>query len=144
MTLFRVVEIPSDEPVQYVGVYVLRWHERPNQPEVGFVPVEGAAPKTVRPDYDALCRELSGAYVSCNCGVILQTFEAVREHWQQGHFDYEEGFTGEADCPKCAEWVSATVPAGEEGVDAKCPGCGADLWMALVQYLSAGEIRDLY
>lgn len=40
MALYRAVELPSEEPVQYVGVYVLRWHERPSQPEVGFIPVD--------------------------------------------------------------------------------------------------------
>lgn len=37
--LYRAVEIPSDEPIQYVGVYVLKWHERPEQPEAGFIPI---------------------------------------------------------------------------------------------------------
>jgi len=26
-------------------------------------------------------------YIQCSCGVVLQTQEAVREHWQRGHFD---------------------------------------------------------
>ena len=37
--LFRAVEIPSDEPVQYVGCYVLKWG-RVDQPSVGFIPVD--------------------------------------------------------------------------------------------------------
>ena len=41
----------------------------------------------VRPDFDELCKQLSGAYVACSCGHILETFEQVREHWQLGHFD---------------------------------------------------------
>lgn len=40
MQLFRGIEMPSDEPVQYVGCYVLRWGDWPLDPEVGFVPVE--------------------------------------------------------------------------------------------------------
>lgn len=39
MQLFRAVELPSDEPVQYVGVYVLRWGKL-SEPTVGFIPVE--------------------------------------------------------------------------------------------------------
>ena len=35
-----MVRLPSSEPVQYVGVYVLKWHDHPDQPEVGFVEVE--------------------------------------------------------------------------------------------------------
>jgi len=37
--LFEAVEIPSEEPVSHVGVYVIKWHERPEQPELGFIPV---------------------------------------------------------------------------------------------------------
>ncbi len=38
--LYKIVKLPSKEPVQYVGVYVLHWGEHPDQPEVGFVEVE--------------------------------------------------------------------------------------------------------
>lgn len=37
--LFRAIELPSDEPVLYVGVYVLKWG-RVSEPTVGFMPVE--------------------------------------------------------------------------------------------------------
>lgn len=41
------LETGFGESVQFVGVYVLNWHERPMQPEVAFVetddPVIGAA-----------------------------------------------------------------------------------------------------
>lgn len=41
MTRFvRVVEATADgfaEPVQWVGVYALRWHDQPTQPTVAFV-----------------------------------------------------------------------------------------------------------
>ena len=45
----------SSEPVQYVGVYVLRWG-REEQPEVGFIPVDVDANKAKAADdlYDAL------------------------------------------------------------------------------------------
>ncbi len=36
MTLFRAIKLPSDEPVQYVGCYVLKWGEV-SQPSHGFV-----------------------------------------------------------------------------------------------------------
>ena len=40
MELYRAIEIPSDELVRYVGVYVLRWGDGQPDPEVGFVPVD--------------------------------------------------------------------------------------------------------
>lgn len=37
--LFRAVDLTTEEqePVQYVGVYIMRWHDRPKDPTVGFV-----------------------------------------------------------------------------------------------------------
>lgn len=40
MELYRAIKIPSDEPVRYVGVYVLRWGNGQPDPDVGFVPVD--------------------------------------------------------------------------------------------------------
>ena len=37
--LYRMVELPSDEPIQFVGCYVLKWGED-KQPTVGFVEVD--------------------------------------------------------------------------------------------------------
>jgi len=37
--LYRMVTMPSDEPVQFVGCYVLKWGKE-DQPAVGFVEVE--------------------------------------------------------------------------------------------------------
>lgn len=38
---YRMVELPSDEPIQFVGVYVLKWKEVIDgditEPTVGFV-----------------------------------------------------------------------------------------------------------
>jgi hypothetical protein len=42
----------------------------------------------IRPEWDEFVGMTSGGYLLCNCGRVLQTFEAVREHWQAGHFDY--------------------------------------------------------
>lgn len=33
--LYTMIELPSDEPVQYVGVYVLKWGQV-GEPTVGF------------------------------------------------------------------------------------------------------------
>lgn len=55
--LFKAVAIPSDEPVQYVGVYVLKWGEVARhimgQPTMGFVPVE----EDILTKFANLCRE---------------------------------------------------------------------------------------
>lgn len=39
MQLFRMIRLPSEEPVQYVGDYVLNWGKT-TEPTVGFIPVE--------------------------------------------------------------------------------------------------------
>ena len=44
---YKKVDLPSDEPVQYVGVYVLEWENVVDgslvEPTVGFVEVDDAA-----------------------------------------------------------------------------------------------------
>lgn len=44
MALYKMVNLPSDEPVQYVGVYVLQWKDviagGITEPTVGFVELE--------------------------------------------------------------------------------------------------------
>ena len=42
MTLYRAIDLPTEEPVQFVGVYVLKW-SKVAEPTVGFVEVEGRA-----------------------------------------------------------------------------------------------------
>ncbi len=37
--LYKIVELPSDEPIQFVGVYVLQWG-KVEEPTVGFVEAE--------------------------------------------------------------------------------------------------------
>jgi len=39
MTIFKAIEMEhyKDEPLQYVGVYVLRWRPEWGEPTVGFV-----------------------------------------------------------------------------------------------------------
>ena len=44
--------------------------------------------KSVKDEGTKTC---GGAYIICNCGVVLQTQQITFEHWQQGHFDvYDE------------------------------------------------------
>ena len=44
MALYKMVNLPSDEPVQYAGVYVLQWKDvlagNITEPTVGFVELE--------------------------------------------------------------------------------------------------------
>lgn len=37
--LWKAVKLPSDEPVQYVGTYVLKWG-KVSQPDMGFISVD--------------------------------------------------------------------------------------------------------
>jgi len=41
---YKMIELPSDEPVQFVGVYVLKWRNvvdgEITEPTVGFVEVD--------------------------------------------------------------------------------------------------------
>jgi hypothetical protein len=39
MMLYQSVELPSDKPVQYVGVYVLKWG-KVSEPTHGFVEID--------------------------------------------------------------------------------------------------------
>jgi hypothetical protein len=34
---YRAVDLETNEPVNYVGVHPLVWHDHPNQPDLGFV-----------------------------------------------------------------------------------------------------------
>lgn len=48
--------------------------------------------KMIRPNWDELVQAVAGlVYISCSCGATLHTYEATREHWQLGHFDYQLG-----------------------------------------------------
>ena len=42
--LYRKIDLPSDEPVTFVGCYVLRWGSI-HEPTVAFVEVEDHAPR---------------------------------------------------------------------------------------------------
>lgn len=49
--------------------------------------------KTIRPEWNEFYSKVIG-YIECNCGSILQTQQATREHYQLGHFDtYEDELT---------------------------------------------------
>ena len=38
-TLYRKIDLPSDEDVNFVGVSVWKWHQQ-DEPTVGFIEVE--------------------------------------------------------------------------------------------------------
>ncbi len=58
--LYRKIEFDPDvddgfaENVQFVGVYVLNWHERPAQPEVAFVEANDPSVEAAQATQDAL------------------------------------------------------------------------------------------
>ncbi len=43
--------------------------------------------RMVRPAWDVVTKNTQGSYVLCSCGDILQVQQALRVHWQLGHFD---------------------------------------------------------
>jgi hypothetical protein len=51
--LFKMIELPSDEPVQFVGVYVLRWGQG-GEPTVGFreATPEEVATEQAKPEHE--------------------------------------------------------------------------------------------
>ncbi len=53
----RIVNGETVEPVQYVGVYTLRWHAHPEAPELGFAPADDVV--------DSLVTALKGFMSSC-------------------------------------------------------------------------------
>ena len=55
-SLYRAIGLPSEEPVQFVGVSVLRWHDHPGQPALGFVEVDD----DILTEFAKLCREYPG------------------------------------------------------------------------------------
>ena len=46
----------------------------------------------VRPDWFEFIAKIN-ANLMCTCGEILQSQRQVREHWQMGHYDYQERTT---------------------------------------------------
>lgn len=42
----------------------------------------------ITPPLQQILRRTAGSYVMCQCGNVLQTIEAIHEHWRLGHFDY--------------------------------------------------------
>jgi hypothetical protein len=66
--LFKMIELPSDEPVAFVGCYVLKWG-RVDEPTVAFreaTPEEIAAEQGVQADGLTICQ---------NCGSWLRAGE---------------------------------------------------------------------
>ena len=44
VALYKAVDLKTGEPVQYVGVHPLKWHDHPEQPDMGFVEYESPTP----------------------------------------------------------------------------------------------------
>jgi hypothetical protein len=70
--LFKMVQLPSDEPVQFVGVYVLKWG-RVDEPTVAFreaTPEEIAAEHNVErtATHTEDCAINIGMLGECDCG----------------------------------------------------------------------------
>jgi len=42
--LYRRIAMPSDEPVNFVGVHPLKWSRHPQDPDVGFIEAEDEEP----------------------------------------------------------------------------------------------------
>lgn len=91
MELYRAIEIPSDEPVRYVGVYVLRWGDGQDDPEVGFAPVD-----------------LSAAAATAVEGIVRDILDrqGLKHEWRQT----DEGIQNEI----CQAWQDIIEDALEE------------------------------
>jgi len=50
--LYQAIELPSEEPVQFVGVYILRWGKA-SEPTMGFTPID----EDTLVEFAKLCRE---------------------------------------------------------------------------------------
>ena len=78
--LFKAIELPADVPVQYVGVYTLKWHKRPTDPDYGFIPIEA----DILEEFASLCRAypnmpaehlLDRALVLLDANVLIEAAE---------------------------------------------------------------------
>jgi len=49
-------------------------------------PTPDGTPGMIRPTWESVAN--TGGFILCNCGSTFQTREIIREHWQDGHFDY--------------------------------------------------------
>lgn len=45
-------------------------------------------PRMVREDWGTTVVKFGNSNVQCNCGTMITYRQALREHWQQGCFDY--------------------------------------------------------
>jgi hypothetical protein len=77
MTLYRAIELPSDEPVQYVGCYVLNWGHAP-EPTVGFVPVDEDAVAELAGALEVLIEEIDACQTEEDL-VVLSRGYAVKQ-----------------------------------------------------------------
>ena len=73
--LFKMIELPSDESVQFVGVYVLKWG-RVDEPTVAFreatpeeIAAEQSVQRTASPPCSVCGSEMKPLYPDCPvCG----------------------------------------------------------------------------
>lgn len=95
---------------------------------------------TLRPEWHMFYRRMVGAYVKCNCGSTLQTTQALRDHWQWGHFDYKETKTMSAKVDGAiVEAITAINGAAQQLYNfssrgaAVAPGCAREIVTALTE-----------
>ncbi len=86
----RIVNGETVEPVQYVGVYTLRWHAHPEAPELGFTPADDMV--------DDLVTALKGMLV---------------EHHRLGYSVAGSPEEVPCHCPACEQARAALTAAGE-------------------------------
>ena len=55
---------------------------------IAAVESEGGQPQAmIRLAWEPFLERMHGGIVMCNCGSTLHTRQALRQHWQDGHFD---------------------------------------------------------
>ena len=66
MELYRMIILPSDEPVAFVGCYVLNWGEN-IQPSVGFIPID----EDFLVEFGNLCRQYPNEPISNLIAMVI-------------------------------------------------------------------------
>ena len=59
VALYKAVDLKTGEPVQYVGVHPLKWHDHPEQPDMGFVEYESTIPSVSEKEKEELKKKLN-------------------------------------------------------------------------------------
>lgn len=42
---------------------------------------------SLRPAYSEILQRVRGEKVTCSCGELIQSYTALHDHWERGHFD---------------------------------------------------------